>query len=136
MINKVDDVGASSEFRTFEYEVLGGEPNTDVEVKEGNLRFRFDYAKVYWNTKLSTEHDRIVKLFRPGEAICDVMAGVGPFAVRAGKRGVFVWANDLNPHCYASLKDAIERNKVRPFAEGGGGQSLDRIAQKKVTYPG
>ena len=52
-------------------------------------------------------------IFEPGEAVCDVMAGVGPFAVPAGRRGVFVWANDLNPASYASLTDAITRNNVR-----------------------
>lgn len=40
------------------------------------------------------------------------MAGVGPFAVPAGKKGVFVWANDLNPDSIASMRDAITRNKV------------------------
>jgi tRNA (guanine37-N1)-methyltransferase len=53
-----------------------------------------------------------VEKFRPGEAVCDVMAGVGPFAVPAGKKGVFVWANDLNPDSFASLGEAVERNKV------------------------
>ena len=38
----------------------------------------------------------MIDRFKPGEAVCDVMAGVGPFAVPAGKRKVFVWANDLN----------------------------------------
>lgn len=51
--------------------------------------------------------------FRPGEAVCDVMAGVGPFAVPAGKKNVFVWANDLNPASFQSLEDAVRRNKVR-----------------------
>jgi tRNA (guanine37-N1)-methyltransferase len=51
-------------------------------------------------------------MFKPGELVADVMAGVGPFAVPAGKNGVFVWANDLNPDSYESLKDAIVRNKV------------------------
>ena len=112
MINKIEDVGAHSEFRTFSYEVLAGEDNMNVEISEGNCIFRFDYSKVYWNSRLQTEHKRLVDSFNPGEVVCDVMAGVGPFAVPAGKKGVFVWANDLNPASYASLQDAITRNKV------------------------
>ena len=113
VINKIADVGAHSEFRTFAYEVLAGEDNMNVEISEGNCTFRFDYSKVYWNSRLQTEHKRLVDSFNPGEVVCDVMAGVGPFAVPAGKKGVFVWANDLNTHSYASMKDAITRNKVR-----------------------
>ena len=112
MINKIDDVGTQSEFRTFEYEVLAGPDNMNVELSEGDCTFRFDYSKVYWNSRLQTEHKRLVDLFNPGEVVCDVMAGVGPFAVPAGKKGVFVWANDLNPDSVASMRDAIERNKV------------------------
>ncbi|KAG6999246.1 hypothetical protein G7Y79_00036g072020 [Physcia stellaris] len=66
---------------------------------------------------------RLVELFKPGEAVCDVMAGVGPFAVPAAKKKVFVWANDLNPECHQGLKWAIEKNKVsrfvRSFCEDG-----------------
>ena len=43
------------------------------------------------------------------------MAGVGPFAIPAGKRKVFVHANDLNPDSYQGLKLAIRRNKVSEF---------------------
>jgi tRNA (guanine37-N1)-methyltransferase len=112
VINKIDDVGSHSEFRTFNYEVLVGEDNMNVELKEAECTFRFDYSKVYWNSRLHTEHERLVQSFKPGEVVCDVMAGIGPFAVPAGKKGVFVWANDLNPDSYASMKDAITRNKV------------------------
>lgn len=113
VINKIDDVGTENEYRTFAYELLAGDPNLNVEVKEADCIFRFDYSKVYWNTKLNTEHRRLVEMFQAGEAVCDVMAGVGPFAVPAGKKRVFVWANDLNPDSYASLRDAIKINKVR-----------------------
>lgn len=110
VINKTEDV--ASEYRTFSYELLAGDPDMNVELKEEECFFRFDYSKVYWNSRLNTEHRRIVGMFKEGEAVCDVMAGVGPFAVPAGKKKVFVWANDLNPDSYASLEDAISRNKV------------------------
>ena len=51
------------------------------------------------------------------------MAGIGPFAVPAGKKGVFVWANDMNPESYRYLNDTVKRNKadqfVRTFNEDG-----------------
>ncbi|MCJ1397353.1 tRNA(m(1)G37)methyltransferase [Xylographa trunciseda] len=123
VINKIDDVGTENEYRTFKYELLAGDPSLQVEIKELNCTFRFDYSKVYWNSRLNTEHERLVDLFRPGEAVCDVMAGVGPFAVPAAKRRIFVWANDLNPDSYASLVDATSLNKVsqflQPFNEDG-----------------
>ena len=112
VINKVENVGTQSEFRTFAYEVLAGDPSLAVEVKSLDCIFRFDYSKVYWNSRLETEHERIVKLFQPRDAVCDVMAGIGPFAVPAGKRNVFVFANDLNPSSYECLVDAIGVNKV------------------------
>ena len=47
--------------------------------------------------------------------MCDVMAGVGPFAIPAGKKRVFVSANDLNPDCKAALSYGIRKNKVEQF---------------------
>ncbi|KAH7635113.1 hypothetical protein SMAC4_12596 [Sordaria macrospora] len=123
VINKVDNVGAESEFRTFQYEVLAGPDDMQVQVTENNCVFEFDYAKVYWNSKLEAEHRRLINMFEPGEVVCDVMAGIGPFAVPAGKKGVFVWANDMNPESNKYMQVAINRNKVsqyvRPFCQDG-----------------
>jgi len=85
----------------------------NVEVIEGGCLFKFNFAKVYWNSRLETEHKRLVDLFQPGEVVCDVMAGIGPFALPAGKKGVFVFANDLNPEGYTYMKKGITQNKVR-----------------------
>ncbi|KAF1839994.1 guanine-N(1)--methyltransferas-like protein [Cucurbitaria berberidis CBS 394.84] len=115
VINKLDNVGTENAFRTFQYEVLYGEDNMDVELREQGCIFKFDFAKVYWNTRLHTEHERLCILFKEGEAVCDVMAGVGPFAVPGGKKKCFVWANDLNPESYKSLVDNIRINKVGDF---------------------
>jgi tRNA (guanine37-N1)-methyltransferase len=123
VINKIDDVGEENEFRTFRYELLAGTDDLNVTVSEENCTFKFDYSKVYWNTRLNTEHRRLVAMFREGQAVCDVMAGIGPFAVPAGKKNIFVWANDLNPESHACLEDAVKRNRVsefvKPFNEDG-----------------
>ncbi|KAI0003990.1 Met-10+ like-protein-domain-containing protein [Xylariaceae sp. FL0662B] len=115
VINKVANVGTESEFRTFEYEVLAGPDDLNVEVRENDCVFQFDYSKVYWNSKLESEHTRLINTFQPGQVVCDVMAGVGPFAVPAGKKGVFVWANDYNPAGYSYLTASIKRNKVEQY---------------------
>jgi tRNA (guanine37-N1)-methyltransferase len=115
VINKIDDVGEESEFRTFKYEVLAGPDDLNVSVSEENCIFDFDYSKVYWNTRLNTEHRRLVSTFNEGDAVCDVMAGIGPFAVPAGRRRVFVHANDLNPDSHASMVTAITKNNVGDF---------------------
>ena len=117
VINKTLDVGTESAFRTFPYEVIAGRDDLDVIVYESGCEFKFNFGKVYWNSRLGTEHARIVSKFQEGEAVCDVMAGVGPFAIPAGKRKVFVHANDLNPDSYESLKYAIQKNKVSDFVQ-------------------
>ncbi|KAK0379639.1 Met-10+ like-protein [Colletotrichum limetticola] len=115
VINKVDDVGGNSVFRTFAYEVLCGPEDMNVEVKENDCVFQFDYSKVYWNSKLEPEHTRLIGMFKPGEVVADVMAGIGPFAVPAGRKGVFVFANDMNPESYKYLNAAVQKNKVQQY---------------------
>ncbi|PHH65479.1 hypothetical protein CDD81_2259 [Ophiocordyceps australis] len=136
VINKTDNVGTENEFRTFGYELLAGPDDLVVEVLESGCIFRFDYSKVYWNSKLGFEHGRLTELFKAGEVVVDVMAGIGPFAVPAGKKGVFVWANDKNPESFACLAQAIVRNKVsqfvRPFNEDGNSfirKAADAVAE-------
>jgi tRNA (guanine37-N1)-methyltransferase len=115
VINKIEVVGSTNPFRTFQYEVLAGPNDLNVTVSLCNCEFKFDFSKVYWNPRLNTEHERLVDSFKEGEAVCDVMAGVGPFAVLAGKKNIFVSANDLNPDCNTALEYAIRRNKVGAF---------------------
>ncbi|KAJ9524646.1 hypothetical protein QJQ45_024270, partial [Haematococcus lacustris] len=92
-------VGAiDNEFRVFSMELLAGQPGTETEVVQHGMRFRLDFAQVYWNSRLEAEHQRLVaRHFRPGQVVVDVMAGVGPFAVPAAQAGCMVYANDLNP---------------------------------------
>ncbi|KAL2911537.1 tRNA(m(1)G37)methyltransferase [Polyrhizophydium stewartii] len=122
VVNKTDNIDHT--FRFFQMELLAGEDNMMAELKEGGCQFRFDFSKVYWNSRLQGEHDRIVKLFSKGDLVCDVFAGVGPFALPAAKTaGCIVFANDLNPQSYKFLVENIKLNKlegrIRPFNMDG-----------------
>ncbi|OAX44928.1 hypothetical protein K503DRAFT_788599 [Rhizopogon vinicolor AM-OR11-026] len=109
----LDENSIDTKYRFFQMELLAGEPNYIVEHHESNCRFTFDFTQVYWNSRLHTEHDRLVQLFQPTDVIADVFAGVGPFAIPAAKRGCAVFANDLNPESARYLTKNIVDNKVR-----------------------
>ncbi|KAL9623151.1 MAG: hypothetical protein Q9160_002466 [Pyrenula sp. 1 TL-2023] len=135
VINKTEDVGSNNVFRTFPYEILAGDDDMKVSTMESDCEFRFDFSKVYWNTRLNTEHTRIINKFKKGEAVCDAMAGVGPFACPAGKKDVFVWANDLNPDCYAALSEAIKRNKVDNYVKAFCGDGREFMRRSALDLP-
>ena len=80
---------------------------------ESGCKFTFDFRKVYWNSRLHTEHARLIDMFSAEDVIADVFAGVGPFALPAGKKGCGVLANDLNPESYKYLQQNIAQNSVR-----------------------
>ncbi|GAV98782.1 trna methyltransferase trm5 [Lentinula edodes] len=109
VVNKLDNI--DTQFRFFQMEVIAGEPDFIVEHHESDCRFTFDFSRVYWNSRLHTEHDRIVQSVHPGEVLVDVFAGVGPFAIPAGKKGCAVMANDLNPASYMYLCQNIKDNE-------------------------
>lgn len=113
VVNKLDTI--HHEFRFFEMEVLAGDDDLNVETVEHGVRYSFNFAQVYWNSRLSTEHARLVELFKPGEIVVDAFAGVGPFAVPAAHKGCFVLASDLNPSSASSLVENVKLNNVHTF---------------------
>jgi tRNA (guanine37-N1)-methyltransferase len=134
VVNKLNTI--SNEYRTFPMEIIAGVDSTIVDMHHCDARFKFDFRHVYWNSRLSTEHERIIKLFDrvvDGSAtstsassisskstsvkpivVADMMAGVGPFAIPIGLKSSFniVYANDLNPDSYKYLLENISINKV------------------------
>ncbi|KAJ1985617.1 tRNA(m(1)G37)methyltransferase [Dimargaris cristalligena] len=135
VVNKLDSIDTT--FRFFKMEVLAGTDDMLAEVKESGCRFQFDFSKVYWNSRLHTEHDRLVQRFQPGDYICDVFGGVGPFALPAAKRGCYVYANDLNPESFKWLQANIRTNKldrqIKPFNLDGRAfirEAFDQLRQQ------
>uniref|UniRef100_M4B8X3 tRNA (guanine(37)-N1)-methyltransferase n=1 Tax=Hyaloperonospora arabidopsidis (strain Emoy2) TaxID=559515 RepID=M4B8X3_HYAAE len=110
VVNKTDNI--ETKFRTFPMEVLAGDDDMEVVVHESKATFKFNYAEVYWNSRLQQEHLRIIRRIKPCDVVCDMMCGIGPFAIPVAINGSKVYANDLNPRSYHYLKENIALNKV------------------------
>lgn len=110
VVNKVDMI--DNTYRNFQMEILSGEDDMIATVKENFCQYQFDFSKVYWNSRLSTEHERLVKIFQAGDVVIDIFAGVGPFAIPAAKKKCIVYANDLNPESYKWLNHNLKMNKI------------------------
>lgn len=119
VVNKVNSI--DNTYRNFEIEIIAKREDCKksdeelmiTEVNENKCRFQLDFSKVYWNSRLSTEHERIIgKLKRGHDIVFDLFAGVGPFSVPAAKAKCKTYANDLNPESYNWLEVNMKRNKV------------------------
>eukprot|EP00796_Vickermania_ingenoplastis_P007071 gene7071-5009_t len=127
VVNKVDSI--SSVFREFKMKIIACRHRTLREVNElllGTVRqhgctFRIPYNRVYWNTRLCHEHTRLVDRMQPQDLLFDVMAGVGPFAIPAAKKGLEVFANDLNPTAaeYLRVNADLNHTKVATYNMDG-----------------
>lgn len=115
VINKIQTI--DNTYRNFQLELLSGEEDYQVEVKENGINFKFDFSQVYWNPRLATEHERIIKMLEKGDVFYDVFAGVGPFSVPVAKRKAQVIANDLNPASFKWLQYNMKRNKVANYMQ-------------------
>ncbi|CAM0945330.1 unnamed protein product [Alopecurus aequalis] len=111
--NKVGAI--SNEFRVPKFEILAGKNDMVTEVKQYGATFKLDYSLVYWNSRLEHEHIRLVSLFKKGDVICDMFAGIGPFSIPAGQKGCIVYANDLNPDSVHYLKTNAKINKADDY---------------------
>ncbi|VDD83475.1 unnamed protein product [Mesocestoides corti] len=124
VVNKAAKI--DTDFRTFSLDLMAGEPDYLTEVKENNVTLKLDFSQVYWNSRLGTEHSRIideVKTVLGGHrreselatvVVYDVFAGVGPFAVPLARcPGCRVFANDLNPMAFKFLQENVRKNSSR-----------------------
>ena len=90
VVNKVTPI--DSTYRNFSMEVLAGEERDEytVTVKHNDVSLTFDFAKVYFNPRLGTEHSRVTSLVERGDVMLDVFAGVGPFSVACARYSVWI----------------------------------------------
>ncbi|ADM11346.1 putative methyltransferase [Encephalitozoon intestinalis ATCC 50506] len=112
VITKIGQI--SNEYRSFDLEVIGGDPVLETIHREGDILFCIDYRNVYWCSKLQSERMILVKKFQVGDVVCDPFCGVGPVSLAALKKGCRVYSNDLNSHAIECLRKSIKINKLDP----------------------
>jgi tRNA wybutosine-synthesizing protein 2 len=97
--------------------LLGSE--TETEVVEHGVRFRFDAARVLFAIGNKTERARAGVVTQPGETVIDLFAGIGYFAVPAAKVGgaARVIAVDRNPVSIRYLHENAQLNGVQDRVE-------------------
>nr|XP_019009294.1 uncharacterized protein I206_05942 [Kwoniella pini CBS 10737]OCF48075.1 hypothetical protein I206_05942 [Kwoniella pini CBS 10737] len=136
VVNKLDTIHA--QYRYFDMEVIAGDKDYITTLNESNCTFTFDFSLVYWNSRLHHEHERLIESFKPNSLIADVMAGVGPFAVPAAKRGGYVLGNDLNPESVKWMKVNQEKNHVQNnlrISEKDGSAFIQEVALEVWKNP-
>jgi tRNA (guanine37-N1)-methyltransferase len=69
--------------------------------------------------------------------VCDMMAGIGPFAVPLAKGGFVVHANDLNPHSYKHLVANAAHNGAAARLHAAnlcGREFFQDLLDRRVTF--
>ena len=90
---------------------------TETEVREHGVRWRFDAARLMFAQGNRTERRRAALLTRRGETVVDLFAGIGYFALPAARAGAAkVLAVEKNPLAVQYLRQNIERF-ARAFPE-------------------
>ncbi len=103
----------SGEYRTREFEVIAGIPTTRTDVIEYGHRFAVDLSTAYFSARLSSERQRILSRMGKNEAVLDMFAGVGPFAITLAARAAFVVAADINPHAILLMLTNLARSSTK-----------------------
>ena len=105
VVNKIGTI--ENEFRTFPMEILarqqkegaecsnyGTATELEVELREEGCRFRLDFAKVYWNSRLQFEHRRLVNLIAGKERVANERAAKKKGKKRGREEDENIWCED------------------------------------------
>jgi tRNA wybutosine-synthesizing protein 2 len=97
--------------------IAGGE--TETEVTEQGVRWRFDAARIMFAAGNRTERARVGRLVRPEEVVVDLFAGIGYFAIPAARLGRArrVIAVEKNPVAVHYLLENVVLNHVEHQVE-------------------
>ena len=109
----VSKVGSlEGQFRTFKMELIAGDEDFNATVKEGGLTLLVPFDRVYWNSRLSGERQRALRLISRSDRVVDMFCGAGAMSCLAARKHCEVFSNDLNPEAVKAAEINALRNDV------------------------
>ncbi|MDD2463147.1 MAG: hypothetical protein PHI97_04060 [Desulfobulbus sp.] len=121
------------EYRTLPLEIVGGEERLTTVHRENGIVLHLDLARVYYSVRSANERARIAAQVKPGERICVLCSGVGPFPLIIARhsQAAEVIGIEKNPvaHGYA-VQNLRANRKLRTvnFLEGDAAEVLFGLA--------
>jgi len=110
VLNKTSEL--KGERRVASFEVLAGGETVTLH-KEYGFSYRLDVGKVFFNSRMGYERQRIAASVKAGELVLIPFCGVGPFAVPMAARGARVVALEKSSDACRWLEENARRNRVK-----------------------
>ncbi len=104
--------GVSGEHREPDVEVVAGDGDTETVHVEHGTRYALDLARVMFSPGNKAERTRMREVVEPDEAVLDMFAGVGYFALPMARGGASVTAVERNPVAFQYLLENAVLNGV------------------------
>ena len=107
------DSSREGEFRNRKFRLLYGKRTETVHIEHG-CRYFLDVTKAYFSTRESTERQRVAGLVKPGERVCILFGGIGPYAIQIAKRvpTAIAYTVEVNPDASKYAEKSIGMNKL------------------------
>jgi tRNA wybutosine-synthesizing protein 2 len=113
----LEDLGVEGETRVPQTRHVAGERDTETVHRENGFEFALDPAEVMFSAGNAAERVRIRDVVGKDEAVFDMFAGIGYFAVPAAVGGADVVAAEIRETAHTYLLENAERNEVTDSLE-------------------
>uniref|UniRef100_A0A0K8SZL3 SAM-dependent methyltransferase TRM5/TYW2-type domain-containing protein n=1 Tax=Lygus hesperus TaxID=30085 RepID=A0A0K8SZL3_LYGHE len=84
VVTKTDSI--DSTYRNFSMEVIAGKEAFETTTRENRCLFSLDFSKVYWNPRLSNEHQKVTNLLAKGDVCSTFSVVLAPSSFRPVKK--------------------------------------------------